>query len=248
MSVPTDVTLPTDVALALDELTAALRAAAGADLLALILYGGLARGRYNSRTSDINLVVVVRETSADAIARLAPPLHAAARARRVDPLIISPRELPRLATAFPTKILDIQRRHVVLFGEDPFVGINVSRQHLRLRVEQELLNLALRMRRRFVSIHDDPVALARAADDAAAPLAVNLRALLYLGGIVSDAFEPKLAIYERAAQRFGLDLQALNATKRVHQHGGVDELAPELFGRLLATVEKAAAVSGSGDE
>ena len=233
-------TLPTDVAGALDELSAALRAAAGDNLLGVVLYGGLARGRYHPGTSDINLVVVIRDASAQAIARIATPLHAAWRGRRVEPFIITPRELPRLAIAFPTKILDIQRRHVVLFGDDPFTGIEVSPEHIRLRVEQELRNLALRMRRRFVSIHDDPGALARATDDAAAPLAVNLRALLYLEGIVSDEFQPTLAIYERAAQAFGLDVDALNATKRIHRSGGEGTLSADLFGRLLATIEKAA--------
>lgn len=148
MTVQSDATLPTDVAVALDELVTALRDAAGGNLLGLILYGGLARGRYNPGTSDINIVVVLRDISTEALVRIAPPLHAAQRARRVEPLIITPRELPRLAIAFPTKILDIQRRHVVLTGDDPFAGIDVSREHIRLRVEQELRNLALRLRRR----------------------------------------------------------------------------------------------------
>jgi predicted nucleotidyltransferase len=245
MTIRSDVSLPTDVALALDELGAALRDAAGENLLGLILYGGLARGRYNPGASDINLVVVVGDASVQAIAPLAAPLHAAWRGRRVEPLIITPRELPRLAIAFPTKILDIQRRHIVLAGDDPFAGIEVSREHIRLRVEQELRNLALRMRRRFVSIHENAEALARAADDAAAPLAVNLRALLYLKGIVSDEFQPALAIYERAAQAFGLDVEALNATKSIHRGGGEATLSTELFGRLLATIEKAADTAAS---
>src|SRR5688572_1702723 len=104
MTVRADPNLPPEIALALDGLSAALRDAAGDNLLGLILYGGLARGRYHRGTSDINLVVVVRDASAQAIARIAEPLHAAWRARRVEPLIITPRELPRLAIAFPTKI------------------------------------------------------------------------------------------------------------------------------------------------
>lgn len=217
-----------------------MRDAAGDNLLGLILYGGLARGRYNPDTSDINIVVVLRDASAHAIARIANPLHAAWRGRRVEPFIVTPRELSRLAVAFPTKILDIQRRHVVLYGDDPFSGFEVSREHIRLRVEQELRNLALRMRRRLVSIHDDPGALGRAADDAAAPLAVNLRALLFLEGIVSDEFQPTLAIYERAAEAFGLDVEALTATKRIHRNDGEATLSAEMFGRLLATIDKAA--------
>src|ERR1041385_6800510 len=205
MTARPDVYLPADVAATLDELTSTLRAAAGDNLLGLILFGGLARGRYVPGSSDVNLVVLVRDASAGEIAKFAAPLHDAWRSKRVDPFIITPSEIERLTVVFPTKMLDIQRRHHLLMGQDPFEGIPVDRARIQLRVEQELRNLALRLRHRFVKIHDDPQALATAADDAAAPLAVNLRALLFLQGVVSDEFQPTLAIYELAAKTFGLD-------------------------------------------
>jgi predicted nucleotidyltransferase len=240
---PDDVFLPPAVAHALDELTVALRAGAGDNLLGLILFGGLARGRFVPGKSDINVVVVLRDASATAIAKIAEPLHEAWRTSRVDPFIIMPGEIGRLTIAFPTKILDIQRRHRLLMGEDPFVDILVDREHVRLRVEQELMNLALRLRHRFVRVSKDPVALASAANDAAAPLAVNLRALLFLKGVVSDEFQPALAIYDLAARTFGLDAEALAATKRVHESPDDATVTPELFGRLLATITKAADVA-----
>ena len=245
MTASPDVYLPPDVAAALDELGTALRAAAGENLLGLVLYGGLARGRYNPETSDINLVVLLGDASADALGRIAAPLHAAWRAKRVEPLIMTPNELPRLALAFPTKMLDIQRRHIALIGEDPFDGIEPSRDFIRLRVEQELRNLTLRLRRRFVAIHDDPAALAAAVDDAATTLAVNLRALLFLRGIVSDERQPALAVYERAAKEFGLDADALDAAKRLHRNPNDATVSAELFGRLLSTIGKATDIATS---
>lgn len=245
MTAPPDLHLPPDVATTLDALSIALRTAAGGNLLALILYGGLARGRYNPETSDINVVVLLRDASASAIQRLAAPLHAAWRAKRVEPLIVTPGDLARLPITFPTKVLDIQRRHVALYGDDPFDGLEVSRAHLRLRVEQELQNLALRLRRRFVAIHADPGALALAASDAAPTLAVNLRVLLFLRGIVADDLEPTPAIYERAAHVFGLDAEALEAAKRLRKGGRDATLDPELFGRLLTTVDKAADIAAA---
>jgi predicted nucleotidyltransferase len=162
MTVQPDVYLPPDVAAVLDSLRTDLRAAAGDNLVALILFGGLARGRYLPATSDINLAVVLSDASGPALERIATPLHEAWRTRRVDPLIVVPGEIARLAVAFPTKILDIRRRHIVLFGEDPFVDVAVDRGHVRVRVEQELRNLELRLRHRFVLAHDDPAALAAA--------------------------------------------------------------------------------------
>lgn len=238
-------TLPPEISAELDELRDALRAVAREDLVALVLYGGLVRGRYVPGSSDVNVLVLVRDASVGVLERIAAPLHAAWRSMRVEPLVITPEELPRLAVAFPTKILDIQRRHVTLFGADPFGAVSVSREHVRQRTEQELQNLALRLRRRFLAIHDDPAALATAADDAAAPLAVNLRALLFLRGDVADEFEPTLAIYERAAAAFGLDGEALAAVKRLHEAPGGAVLSRELFGRLLDTVARSATAAAT---
>lgn len=243
MTARPDVYLPPEVAQALAELGTALRNTAGDNLLGLILYGGLARGRYNPDTSDINVVVLLRDAAAPSIARIAAPLRDAWRAKRVEPMIITPNELTRLAVAFPTKVLDIQRRHIALLGEDPFDGIEPSREHIRLRVEQELRNLSLRMRRRFIGIHDDPAALAAAVDDAATTLAINLRALLFLEGIVTDEHQPALATYQRAAQTFGLDADALDAAKQLHRNALDKTMSTEMFTRILTTIDKAAAIA-----
>ena len=242
-----DVYLPQDVAATLDTLTSALRNVPGDNLLGLILFGGVARGRYNAGTSDINIVVYVRESIAKELTSLAPPLHEAWRAKRVEPMIVAKGELPRLSIAFPTKILDIQRKHITLFGEDPFEGIIVSREHIRARAEQELRNLALRLRRRFLAIYNDGGALAAAANEAAVTLAVNLRALLFLRGVVSDEFQPALAIYERAAEAFGLDLALLDALKRARSTVDATPFTIEQFDRLLGTVNKASDIAASMD-
>jgi predicted nucleotidyltransferase len=237
--------LPPEISNALDVLASGLRADAGDNLLGVILYGGLARGRYVEGSSDINIVIYLRDASAACLAAIAPRLNEAWRTHRVDPFIITPQEMARLTVVFPTKMLDIQRRHVVLMGEDPFDGLTVDHQHIRLRVEQELRNLLLRLRHRFVRVRDDQLSLAQAASDAAPTLAVNLRALLLLQGIVSDEFQPALAIFELAAKTFDLDADALAATKRVHQGTADASVDAASFARLLATIERAADLAAS---
>lgn len=232
--------IPPAVSSALDALGRELRADASDNLLGLILYGGLARGRYVEGSSDINIVVYLRDASGTSISAIASRLHEAWRTHRVDPFIITPKDVARLTVVFPTKMLDIQRRHVVLLGEDPFEGLTVDHEHIRLRAEQELRNLLLRLRHRFARVRDDQLSLAQAAADAAPTLAVNLRALLLLQGKVSDEFQPTLKIFELAATTFHLDAEALAATKHVHQGRDDARVDAALFGRLLATIELAA--------
>ena len=84
-----------------------------------------------------------------------------------------------------------------------------------------------------------------AADDVAAALAVNLRALLYLKGIVSDEFQPTLAVYQLAARTFGLDAEALDATRAAHRTPGAATIDAKVFGRLLNTIGQAANLAAS---
>lgn len=243
MRASTGLSVPAAAAVHLDDVSDALRGAAGDNLVGLVVFGGVARGRYVPGVSDINLAVVLREASGPALSAIAGPLRDAWRAHRVEALIVTEAEIPRLGVTFPTKVLDIQRTHIVLHGANPFLGVSVRPEHVRARVEQELRNLTLRKRERLVRVGNDPQALALAAHQAAAPLAVNLRALLTLQGVVGQEFQPSLAIYDLAAKTFGLDAEALAAAKRAHEDPGATQLSADLFGRLVATIARAANVA-----
>lgn len=235
----TQPSLAPDVSATLAAFRDALVRADSANLAALAVYGSAARGRYNPGTSDINVAIVLRDANGAALLRIAAVVHDAERASRIESLIVAESELPRLAVSFPTKVLDIQRRHVVLHGADVFSGITVDRDDVRLRTEQELRNLALRLRRRLIAARNDSHALALAAEDAAVPLAVNLRALLWLRGKVPDEFQPALAIYEVAAAELGLDADILAAVRRLRKETDRSFTAEQL-GRLIDTLSRAA--------
>ena len=118
---------PAGVVAAIGRLREELAGAAGANLAGLILYGGLARGRYRPGRSDVNVIVLLHDATAASLAPLAPPLQAAWRAVRVEPMVLTPAEVRHAADAFPTKFLDIKEHHIVLAGDDPFVGLEVAR-------------------------------------------------------------------------------------------------------------------------
>ena len=86
-----------------------------------------------------------------------------------------------------------------------------------------------------MDILDDPVALAAAAGDSGATLAVNLRALLLLRGAVPDAFDPTLATFDRAATELGLDAGALAAVKQLGHAGSGGTMSPDVYGRSTGT-------------
>ena len=232
---------PADVVAALRRLEADLARAAGASFAGLVLYGGLARGRYRPGRSDVNVVLLLRDAGAATLAAVAPALRAAWRALRVEALVLTPAEVRRAAVAFPTKLLDIQRHHVVLAGADPFTGLDVPRERVRLRAEQELRNLGLRLRRRFVTVSDDPAALVAALGRIAVPLSVELAAALGLAEKAPEDDAPA-AVFEAAAAAFDLDRPTLAALAALRAGGPAPDDPVALYDRTLALVARAADV------
>jgi hypothetical protein len=227
---------PPAVAAALTRLKEELLRVAGKNLAGLILYGGLARGRYRPGKSDVNVVVLLGDVSAAALTAIGPALRAARRAAGVAPMILMPSEVPLTAVVFPTKFLDIKDHHVVLYGEDPFATLEVPREQIRLRVVQELRNLTLRLRLRFLAAFDDCESQAATLAGLARPLAVALAALLRLAGKDVPEDDRTGAIFGAAATAFGADGEALARLAAFRQDAPVQDDLPPLYTRLLAAL------------
>jgi len=234
-----DLPTPRPVTAALQKYRQQIRDAAGGSLACVALYGGVVRHRYQAR-SDINLLLVLTEVDSQALGRLAPVLHSAWREIRLEPLLLAQNELARAAVVFPTKMLDIRRYHRVLEGQDVLSGLEIRPQDISLRVEQELRNLGLRLRRRFLAIQQDELALQRALLEAAVPLRVSFLALLELAKASSGGEERTSAVYAEAAKRFKLDGATLDALARLRDTGTSPGPVRELYLALMQVVGQAA--------
>lgn len=149
---------------------------------AVLVYGSLAKGTWRKGESDVNVLVVVHEASAATLDALAGPLREAWRQALVRPMILERAEIPRLGDVFPIKLADIQRDHDVLAGDDPLAGVTIERAHVRLRLEQQLRNQLLQLRRQLVFGAAGERELARALVGAARSLPYELATLLELRG------------------------------------------------------------------
>jgi hypothetical protein len=234
---------PPAVAAALDRLRGELTAAAGKNLAGLLLYGGLARGRYRPGRSDVNVVVVLHDVSAAALAAVGPALRTARRAAGVEPMILTPAEVRAAALAFPTKFLDIKDHHIVLAGGDPFAGLDVPRDAVRRGVAQQLRNIALRLRRRYLAAYDDADTQAAVLARLARPLAIEVAALLRLAGKSVPADDRSAAVFDAAATAFDLDRDALASLAALRQGGGKPADVTALYPKVLAIVARLADVT-----
>jgi hypothetical protein len=234
---------PPAIAATLERLKDELSRVSGSNLAGLVLYGGLARGRYRPGRSDVNVVVLLHEVSASALAAIAPPLRAARRAAGVEPMVLAPGEVPLAAAAFPTKFLDIQAYHIVLAGQSPFAKLEVPREAIRMRIAQQLRNLALRLRRRYLMVQSDAEAQAAALTNVARPLALEAAALLRLAGKLVPAEDRTAAIFDAAGAAFDLDREALGRLAALRQDQDAMEDVPSLFAKMLAIVARLADIA-----
>ena len=115
-----------------------------------------------------------------------------------------------------------------------------SNELIRLRIEQELRNLVLRLRRRYLTFHDDPPALAVSMAGVTTTLAVQLSALLKLKDKDKLVGNDPMEIWQAASSAFNLDLDALKMlTKLRNAHDSEHSIdLTDLYGRLMDTVTR----------
>jgi hypothetical protein len=123
--------------------------------------------------------------------------------------------------AFPIEFLDMQERHRMLLGPDPFAGLHIERHNLRLQCEQELRGKLMKLRQSYVESASSPADLEGILSVAVSSIAVLVRALLRLGG--GDPIGATAEVLERAQARFSVSTAALRKAAQLKQ--GVIRLA-----------------------
>ena len=126
----------------LDQAVSALRAELGDNLFSCCVYGSAVRGNAVEGVSDINLLILVNESSSaahEAIARAIGGLPS------IDPFVLARRGFERSVRAFATKFASIQRNYRVLHGTDPLATLQVDPALEKFLCEQAIRNLRLRL-------------------------------------------------------------------------------------------------------
>ena len=133
---------------------------------------------------------------------LRTPAAVAHAAVRLSAMYLLREEVGAAAEAFAQKFADVRRRRRVLYGEDPFAAVVISRPALLRRLDQVLLNLTLRLRAAYITrgLHEEQ--LVGVVADASGPLRTAAASLLELEG--QPPRSPKEAL-ARVAGSLGTD-------------------------------------------
>ncbi len=130
-------------------LTSELKEICGGNLCSVVLYGSAVAGD-SVKTSDYNVLVVLNSVDAEGLAALTGICSRWAKGGNPAPLLFAKETLPRSADVFPVEFSDIMQTHKMLYGEDPFAGMQIQPANLRLELEHELKNKLILLRERFL--------------------------------------------------------------------------------------------------
>lgn len=134
----------------LDEFVKRMREASGANLESVILYGSAVAGDFHPEFSNLNLFCVLGDSSFAALQALAPVAQWWDGQKQPPPLFMTRRELESSTDIFTIELLDMQRHHRVLFGEDVLQGLQISLHRHHVQVEYELREKLVLLRQQLL--------------------------------------------------------------------------------------------------
>ncbi len=225
----------------LEKLETDLKLTLGQHLVSLVLYGSAARGDFSPGRSDVNLLVILDDASAATLRPIGPAVHGWVKAGHPPPLIFSQQGWHASTDVFPIEIEDMRQSHRVLWGGDPFVGLETSPADLRPELEREVMGKLLQLRAEYVASGPHPKALGALLANSAATFFVLFRAVLRLRGTVPptaprDLVQATAAVVGFDAAAFAWVLERL-AGRKVRDLEQFDPVAEQ----YLAAIERLAA-------
>lgn len=233
--------LPSELQLQLEQFAADLGGAAGNDLLSVAVYGPVAKGApVTVGTTPVPLLVVLDNASVEYLSKIAGIVQRAVASFHAAPFVVSLHDLQTSTDIFPIKFLDMQTHHFLLAGRDVLSELDISTQHLRLRCEQELCNLMLRLRNVFLRNSGNDDALRQAVSFGIAPFFTALGAAVALKTGLTPVSHQETA--DSAANALSLDLDVLGRLLDFNSSSGSHLELAQLFNDFISVVESAANV------
>lgn len=122
----------------------------GGELEGILLYGSAVRGEFMPGLSNLNILLVMSSYNLNVLKKYDGLHKRWSKEQVVVPLFLTAADLESASLVFPLEYQDIYECHRVLWGRDPFVGLNIDSRYLGMEVVQALRGNLLRLRQRLV--------------------------------------------------------------------------------------------------
>lgn len=222
-------------------LTADLVTALGDDLVSLILYGDFVKeSGFPVATGPINLMLVLQQISCQRLDRVSPLIAKAERTIPLATMTVTAEDIETSCDVFPIKFHDMQRYHRLLAGKDVLSNLEIADDFLRLRCEQQLKNLMIRLRATYLHRNQSDSALVETLCEASNSFLRDISACLFLKtGIVP---EDECDLSEDFGREFEIDVSVMTEMLRLRDTRSVPDSKElrRVFDQFMKLVHDAA--------
>jgi len=154
----------------------------GDDARALTCFGRVLTDSFDLQRDTVASVLVVDRVDLEALQSLAHHGGKLGGLRISAPLIMTPEYVKGSLDTFPLELLEIQQKHVTLFGEDHFVDLPFDVEHIRLQCEREFKHMLIQLRQSLLKAADQEFMLAGVQHAVGEEMVRTLRGLLWITG------------------------------------------------------------------
>jgi hypothetical protein len=200
----------------------------GERLQALVAYG-------RPDASPAPCLALVRSITAADLDECAARIAAWHRAGCATPLLLTRDEFAGSLDAFPIEYGEILETHRVIYGVDPFTGLDIRVEDLRRECETLVKGHLVHLRENYLECGGRQAAVAALVAEAAPAFALILRRLARLDGAAAET-NADLSTY--AARRPGLDARVVGDVLAMarQESAGVDAI--RIYPGYLLAVEQ----------
>lgn len=122
------------------------------ELLSLILYGSAVSGEFMNKRSNLNLLIVLKNTELENLGKSSKLIR---KFKMINALFLTKDYITNSLDIFPIEFLDMQENYFVIYGDDVLKDINIDIRNLRFQCEQELKVKLLKLKQAYLMINND---------------------------------------------------------------------------------------------
>ena len=166
----------------LNEFVESLHKAHGDNLTSIVLYGSALHDDRLDEDEPKNILIILGRIMPDDL----KAAHDLAEEWRLQgnppPVYFTCNEIVDSSDVFPIEFIDMSGHRLVLYGDDPFVGLDIPTHNLRHQLEYELRGKLIRLRTLYIPASHNPNRLARLMVDSLDSFVILFRHVLTMMG------------------------------------------------------------------
>lgn len=144
-----EMNLPNKVKKVINEFVKNLESVYGDSLISVVLYGSAASGEYMLKHSNVNMMIILKDTSLDNLAKISQFINKH-KFMVINPVFFTEDYIKHSTDTFPIEFMDMKENHIVLKGKDVLKDINIDIRNLRFQCEQELKSKIINIKRLYL--------------------------------------------------------------------------------------------------